>query len=42
MVSLIALSAGEANWRCDVHGRAKRVEALALASTSERRRRTTV
>jgi hypothetical protein len=40
MVSLIAFSAAEANWRCDALGRAKRVEALAPASTSGSHRST--
>jgi hypothetical protein len=34
MESLIALSEAEAKWRCDAHGRAKRVEALARVSRS--------
>jgi hypothetical protein len=34
MESLIALSEAEVKWRCDAHGRAKRVEALAAASGS--------
>jgi hypothetical protein len=34
MESLIALSEAEAKWRCDAHGAAKRVEALAPASRS--------
>jgi hypothetical protein len=40
MVSLIALSDAEANWRYDALGRAKRVEALAPASTNGSHRAT--